>query len=482
MPPSPTPGAPKNLEELKELLKDDIKVKVAGVDVDGVLRGKFMSKSKFLSAVKSDGFGFCSVIFGWDMHDMTYTKELLVSNKANGYRDLIAQVDLSTYRRLSWEKNLPFFLVKFLVPETGKGLDADPRGLLEGVVSKAEEQGWTPMAGAEFEYFQFKETPESLSSKGFQGLNPLTPGMHGYSLLRPTLNQDYFHDLYDMAEDFGIEVEGHHTETGPGVFESALGYTDALRMADNACLFKLVAKSVGMRYGIMPTFMAKPWGDLPGCSGHIHVSMRDRNGRNIFAVTDEEIKAGGRESAAYDDVKFISQEAEWFLAGVLQGLPDIVPMMCPTINSYKRLLGGEAMWAPDTASYGYESRAASVRIIGPPGAPPSATRFEVRVPGADMNPYYAFSAIFALGLRGIAQKTSLPYGPIGSPGVTRDTLVKLPTSLESAVAAFGREDSLAREVLGSFFVDHYKGTREHELEVHRRAVTSWEVERYFELV
>ena len=147
------------------------------------------------------------------------------------------------------------------------------------------------------------------------------------------------------------------------------------------------------------------------------------------------------------------------------------------------------MWAPDTASFGYESRAASVRIIGPPGASPSATRFEVRVPGADvtpvrfahqadlqMNPYFAFSAIFALGLRGIANKTQLPYGPIGSPGVTRETLVKLPTSLESATNTFKREGSLAREVLGDYLVDHFAGTREHELEVFRRAVTSWEGE------
>jgi glutamine synthetase len=91
-----------------------------------------------------------------------------------------------------------------------------------------------------------------------------------------------------------------------------------------------------------------------------------------------------------------------------------------------------------------------------------------------MNPHFAFSAIFALGLRGIEKKLALPYGPIGSPGVTRETLIKLPTSLESATAAFKREDSLAREVMGDYFVDHFAGTREHELEVFRRAVTDWE--------
>ncbi|WVF67973.1 hypothetical protein IAT40_002735 [Kwoniella sp. CBS 6097] len=482
MPPSPTPGAPTSLEELKKLLQNDTKVKVAGVDVDGVLRGKIMSKDKFLSSVKSDGFNFCSVIFGWDIHDQNYSKELLVANWANGYRDLIAEIDLSSYRRLKWEKDIPFFLCRFVVPETGDKLDVDPRGLILQMTDKAEKMGYKCMAGAEFEYFQFKETAQSVADKGFRDLSPLTPGMHGYSLLRPTLNQDYFHDLYDMAVDFGIEVEGHHTETGPGVFESALAYTDAARMADNACLFKLMAKSVGMKYGIMPTFMAKPWGDLPGCSGHIHVSLQDKNGNNLFAVTEEEEKNGGRKDAAFEDTRYLSKEGEWFLAGVIEGMPDVVPMFCPTINSYKRLQGGQAMWAPDTASYGYDSRAASVRILSGPGVKGYATRFEVRVPGADMNPYYAMSAIFALGLRGIANKTKLPYGPLNSPGVTRDTVKHLPTSLEGAVDAFKAPKSVAREVLGDYFVDHYAGTREHELDVFRKAVTDWEVARYFELV
>ncbi|WWD20609.1 hypothetical protein CI109_105085 [Kwoniella shandongensis] len=479
---SPTDGAPNSLEELKELLKDDTKVKVAGVDVDGVLRGKIMSKEKLLSAAKSDGFNFCSVIFGWDIHDQTYNRELLVANWDNGYRDLQAIIDLKTFRRLKWERNIPFFLCKFIIPETGEVLPVDPRSLVEKVVGKAEGMGWKCMSGAEFEYFQFQETPHTLAEKKFRDLSPLTPGMHGYSLLRPTLNMDYFHDLFDHALDFGIPIEGHHTETGPGVYESALAFTDTARMADNACLFKLVAKSVGMKHGITPTFMAKPWGDLPGCSGHIHVSLQDANGKNIFGLSDEETKAGGRKDAAHKDLQYLSQEAEWFLAGLLEGMSDVVPMFCPTINSYKRLQGGQAMWAPDTASYGYDSRAASVRIISAPGVKGYATRFEVRVPGADMNPYYAMSAIFALGLRGIEKKRPLPYGPIGAPGVTRETLKHLPTSLEAATAAFKAKDSIAREVLGDYFVDHYAGTREHELEVHRKAVTDWEVARYFELV
>lgn len=436
-----------------------------------------MSKTKFMSVVQGDGFGFCSVIFGWDMHDSVYPKELLISNKANGYRDLLARVDLATYRRIPWENNVPFFLISFLDPETQEPIFADPRGVIKKAMDQASDKGWECMAGAEYEYFNFKETPQSLADKKFTDLTPMTTGMHGYSMLRTTLNQDYFTSLYDESIKFGVDIESHHTETGPGVFETALAYTSALRMADNAILFKLLAKSTGMKLGVLPTFMAKPWGGLPGCSGHIHVSLRNSEGRNIFAPETKE----ARKDAAYPDTKFLSQEGEWFLAGVLHGLPDVMPMLVPTINGYKRLLGGENFWAPNAITYGYDSRAASIRIISPPGVPPAAARFEVRVPGADMNPYFAFSAIFLLGLRGIEKKLSLPCPPMSDPSVTRETVTKLPMSLEAAAERMMRPESVAREILGDDFVEHFGGTRMHEVALWNEAVTNWEVERYFEL-
>ncbi|KAH7103989.1 glutamine synthetase/guanido kinase [Auriculariales sp. MPI-PUGE-AT-0066] len=471
------------LAELKELLAKDNKVKVAGIDVDGVLRGKFMSRDKFLSAAKDDGFGFCSVIFGWDMHDVVYPKELLVSNKANGYRDILARIDLSLMRRIPWEEQVPLFLLSFLDPETKQPIPVCPRGTLAKAIKLADQSGWTCMAGCEYEYFQFKETPYSAADKGYTNLSPLTPGMHGYSMLRTTLNQQYFHDLFDMAEQFDIQIEGHHTETGPGVFETALAYTDALRMADNAILFKLLAKSVGVKHGIMPSFMAKPWGNLPGCSGHTHVSLRDKSGRNIFGLHDNQLKTG-RPEAQHEDTRFISQEAEWFLAGILEGLADVVPLLVPTINGYKRLVGGEAFWAPNAVTYGYDSRAASIRIISPPSCSPTATRFEVRVPGADMLPHYTMSAIFLLGLRGIERKSKLPCEPIAvlqaRPG-GKESVRKLARSLEEATAQMMQPDSIAREILGDEFVDHFGGTREHEVAQWNQAVTNWEVERYLEL-
>lgn len=144
MAPSTQPKA--TLENLEELLRDDTKVKMAGIDVDGQLRGKLVSKTKFLGIAK-EGFGFCSVIFGWDMHDQTYFKELKISNKENGYHDIIAVPDLSTFRRIPWEDNVPFFLVSFHDPDTMEPVSACPRGLLKVQMAKLEEQGTGAMAG-----------------------------------------------------------------------------------------------------------------------------------------------------------------------------------------------------------------------------------------------------------------------------------------------------------------------------------------------
>lgn len=134
------------VESLPKLLADDNCVKLAGIDVDGILRGKLVSKKKFLSIAEA-GFGFCSVIFGWDMHDQTYLKELKVSNAENGYRDMLAIPDLSTFRRVPWEDNVPFFLVNFFDPETKDPIAACSRGLLKTQLDKVQEKGYGAMAG-----------------------------------------------------------------------------------------------------------------------------------------------------------------------------------------------------------------------------------------------------------------------------------------------------------------------------------------------
>src|SRR5688572_26834070 len=147
------------------------KVKIAVSDIDGILRGKYLHKDKFLSATKS-GFGFCSVIFGWDCGDVCYDKGT-VSGLHNGYPDVNARIDLSTFRRVPWDNNVPFFLADFENQEAGS-FSACPRGLLKSVISKAHAMRFRPCFGAEFEWFNFKETPDSLRAKSFVDPTPIT--------------------------------------------------------------------------------------------------------------------------------------------------------------------------------------------------------------------------------------------------------------------------------------------------------------------
>ncbi|KAJ2903273.1 putative glutamine synthetase [Zalerion maritima] len=470
--------APKEItvESLEGLLYDDTKVKVAGVDVDGALRGKLISKDKFMS-VAAEGFGFCSVIFGWDMHDMTYFRELKISNQENGYHDMIAVPDLQSYRRIPWEGHVPFFLVTFLDPDTREPICACPRGLLKTAVSKLEAEGYGAMAGAEYEFYQFKTpagphqaTAAYLQNNPPQALPSLTEGMFGYSLTRPVHNQDYYYEIFDSCRDFRCGIEGWHTESGPGVFEAALEYGEIAQMADKASLFKYVVKSVATKHGITPCFMAKPRYGLPGNSGHMHVSIVDKAGKNMLARESKD------ESAKWSDISGLSDLGRHFLAGILEGLPDVMPLVAPTINSYKRLV--ENFWAPVTVSWGLEHRAASIRLIAPPTSKPGATRFEIRVPGADANPFFVLSAVLALGWRGVQKKLEIPCPPLGrgqDVGGTSDQGARLAKSLKEANRRFMAKESIAREVFGDDFVEHYGGTREHEIRLWDEAVTDWEV-------
>lgn len=301
--------------------------------------------------------------------------------------------------------------------------------------------------------------------------------MFGYSITRPIHNQGYYYDIYDSCIKFQCDIEGWHTESGPGVYEAALEFGQISGMADRASLFKYVVKGVATKYGITPCFMAKPRAGLPGNSGHIHVSVIDKDQKNLLARETKD------EGAEWPDIEQLSDLGRHFLAGILEGLPDVMPMLAPTINSYKRLV--ENFWAPVTVSWGLEHRAASIRLIAPPTSKPGATRFEVRVAGADANPYYVMAAILGLGWRGVEKKLAIPCPPLGKGqdvGGASDKGARLAKSLKEATETFMRKDSIAREVFGDDFVDHFGGTREHEVRVWEEAVTDWELKRYIETV
>jgi glutamine synthetase len=435
------------------------KVKVAVSDIDGILRGKYLHRDKFFSAVES-GFGFCDVVLGWDSGDQCYDNAKL-TGWHHGFPDALARLDMSTYRTVPWDGGVPFFLGNF-VTKDGKPHPLCPRQTLKRVLKRGEKLGFTAMVGSEFEFFNFAETPHTWAEKKGVGPTPITPGMFGYSLLRANLNRDYFNALMDEMALFGVPIEGLHTETGPGVYEAAILFSEALEAADRAILFKAGAKEIGARFGIMPSFMAKWSAQYPGCSGHLHQSLTD-GAKNLFH--DPKGRHGG-----------MSKLFESYLAGQVAGLMELAPMYWPTINSYKRLVDG--FWAPVKPTWGVDNRTASFRVIS--GAPKS-TRLETRCPGADMNPYLATAAVIAAGLNGIEKGMKLTAKPITGTNQGAENIARAPRTLIETTRIF-RESQLARDWFGDDFVDHFAATRDWEWRQWLDAVTDWELKRYFEII
>ena len=444
------------------------KVKLAITDIDGVLRGKYVSTEKFFTVLEGR-LGFCDVVFGWDMNDAAYDN-VKFTGWHTGYPDTPVQIDLDTFRKIPWENDLPFFLGDF-IDEKNIPAAVCPRQLLRKITAQCEQEGFTPYFSQEFEWFNFSETPDSLQEKGFRNLTALSPGMFGYSVLRSTLKNEFMTDLFELLKKFDIPLEGLHTETGPGVYEAAIAYATILAAADRAVLFKTAVKEIAYKHGIMASFMAKWNENLPGCSGHVHQSLWDKKaGINLFY--DE------------NDAHYMSPLMKHYLAGQLFCLPHILPMYAPLINSYKRLV--EGAWAPTTLTWGFDNRTVALRVLS---SGKNSARLETRVVGSDTNPYLAMAACLASGMYGIRNKLELGQPATTGNGYKDITQGVLPRNLDEATQKM-KQSSIANELFGSMFVEHFTLTRDWEwrqysktnTDTRSKAITDWELKRYFEIV
>ena len=434
-------------------------IKFGVVDIDGVLRGKMISKKKFLNSV-SQKIGFCDVIFGWDVNDQVYN-DSKVTGWHTGFPDSTASIDLSTYRTIPWNDNIPMFLADFRSSEVLQ--DVCPRNLLSRVDEKCRKAGYIPKFSTEYEWFNFLETPQTFSEKGKLNPKPMTPGMFGYSFLRSSQYHEYMNALAVQMEAFGVPIEGIHTETGDGVYEACIEYSDLMEAADRSVLFKTGVKEIAFRHGIMASFMAKWSNDFPGSGGHIHQSLwSGKSGINLFHNQDSE-----------NDIPKI---LEYYIAGQLHCLPEILPMFAPTVNSYKRFVSGS--WASTTVSWARDNRTTALRVIQ---GGEDSSRLETRVPGADANPYLAMAAALASGLYGIENKLTLDVPETQGNEYSNPDTKTLPSNLKDSVSRMKSSD-LAKDLFGETFVDHFVYTREWEWEQFSKRVTNWELERYFEII
>ena len=450
----------KTAEDARKLIEErQIKyVKVGVFDVDGIMRGKYMHKDKFLSSLNG-GFGFCDVVLGWDSNDQLYDSAKF-TGWHTAYPDAPVRLLPETCRELPMEEDTILFLGEF----DGEAENVCPRAVLRRVLNKAANMGYRATAACEFEFFLFEETPHSVREKNYRDLKNITPGFYGYSMLRSSVHAEFYRDLLDLGEAMDFPIEGLHTETGPGVLEAAIAHDDALRAADKAALFKTFTKVLAQRSEWMATFMAKWSPEWPGQSGHMHASL--------FGIEDGK-------SVFFDDAKphNMSDEMRWFVGGQQKLMPELLSMVACTVNSYSRLIPG--FWAPTNATWGVENRTTALRVI--PGSRKSQ-RVEYRIAAADINPYIALAACIGSGLWGIEHKIEPTAAVVGNAYEQEfPAELTIPATLYEAAGRL-RQSKAANDLFGSKFVEHYAQSREWEEREFRKAITDWEMQRYFEII
>ncbi|MDR4308776.1 glutamine synthetase [Chelatococcus sambhunathii] len=454
-----TEKAPKSAKDLLALVdkRGLSHVKVGVTDGDGILRGKYMSRDKFASALEK-GFGFCDVVLGWDSNDQLYDNASF-TGWHTAYPDAAVRLLPETARDLTLEGDMIFVLSEF----ADKAEEVCPRGALRRVIDRAASHGWDVKAACEFEFFLFDETPHSVRDKGYANLTPMTPGFFGYSVLRSGVHAEFYAELLKLGADMRFPIEGLHTETGPGVLEAAIEVSDALEAADRAVLFKTMTKILAQRRGLMATFMAKWSKDWPGQSGHLHMSLVGKGGASVF----HDPKRPGS----------MSDEMRWFIGGQQALMPEFLAMVSPTVNSYTRLIPG--FWAPTDATWGVENRTCALRVIE---GGPKSQRVEYRVAAADINPYVALAAAIGSGLWGIENKIE-PDAPVVGNAYEKQHPAEraLPRTLGEAAARYGRSKP-AKDLFGEAFVEHWAATRDWEQREFNKAITDWELARYFEII
>ncbi len=432
-------------------------IKVGLFDADGVMRGKYISKQKFLSALES-GLGVCDVVLGWDSNDQLYDN-VTFTGWHTAFPDAAVRILLETCREIPFEPNTLLFMCEF----AGKADTLCPRGVLRRAVDKARAMGFEPYAALEYEFFLFDETPHSVREKGFRNLKNITPGYYGYSMLRNSVWADFHHQLLDMCERMRMPIEGFHTETGPGVVEAAIYYDKALEAADRANLFKTFTKVLAQRHNMMATFMAKWSRDWPGQSGHIHISLKDLKGASAFHDPK--------------DPHGMTGVMKQFVAGQQALMPQLLAMIASTVNSYTRLIPG--FWAPTHATWGVENRTTALRVI--PGSA-KAQRVEYRIAAADANPHLAVAVALASGLWGIENELELPEPVEGNAyAAQHPETASLPATLWEAAQRL-KASKAARALFGDAFVEHYAASREWEERESRKHVSDWQLQRYFEII
>ncbi len=439
-------------------------IDVAFPDLYGRLVGKRFDAEFFLEEALESGTHACDYLLTVDM-DMNPVAGYASASWEQGYGDLHLVPDMASLRWLSWRDRTAFVLCDVLDPKTHAPTAEAPRTVLRRQIERTRDAGYRALGASELEFYTFEESYREAADGGWAGLTPGSGSIQDYHLLQTAREEPLLGALRRHLRDSGIPVENSKGEWGRGQHELNIRYAELLEMADRHALYKQCVKEVADQLGCSATFMAKPHADAAGSSCHVHISLWHGK-QNAFAG-DQDFEGIG-----------CTDTFRWFLGGWIEHAPELMVLIAPTVNSYKRYVSGS--WAPTGLAWSYDNRTAGFRVVG---SGPSL-RIECRIPGADCNPYLVFAAALASGMDGIAKRTEPPpmfRGDAYRPDAAHALSTRLPRRLGEAVELF-EASAFAREAFGSQVVDHYAHFFRTEERAHEQAVTDWERRRYFEQI
>ena len=446
-------ASPKDADDALAVLESNgiERVHVGIFDLDAAFREQRLPIDQVRRAL-AGGYSFCNVLHKWDSGESVYGEA--------PYVDEPVHLDPASLRRYPFEADAGLIIADY----AGPSRQLSPRELLKAQLARAEALGFGVRAALEFEFIVLDESAESLRDKGFDDLSLFAADNRCWSGVTAATNAGFVAGLEDTAGVLGIPLHRLGMELGPGCFEATLAARGALAAADDAALFKVATKAFCRERDLTASFMAQLSTDFPGLSGHVHLSLTDKDsGAPLFHDPD--------------DAAGISAPMRHFIGGLVTLLPECLALCSHTVNAYRRMVPGN--WAPRTPTWGIGNYTTAVRAVA--GAPEDA-RVEFRVPAADTNPYLAMALCLGAGLWGLEQAAEPPE-PLAGDGreIVPEGLEALPRNLSEASERLATSEA-ARLCFSDAFIDHFVRSRRREVEAVERHVSAFERARYIEVV
>ncbi|WP_235718024.1 glutamine synthetase family protein [Mycolicibacterium goodii] len=445
--------------ELSDLRDDIDTVIVAGIDMYGRLFGKRMPVRSF-QRILGEGLHVCTCVYAWDVDQDMDTLKVEFAGAHTGWQDFRLVPDLTTLRRAAWLEGTAICLADSVDENTGEPLPVAPRTILRRQVQALGDKGLTAYTATELEFHLYRGTPDELRANGYRDLEPTTLIRSDYAIGAGNAMEPFFREVRKALEASGIPVEVAQAEYGLGQWEINLEYSDAVETADRHVLFKSAVADLARAHGMTATFMPRPLSDGMGSSCHIHASLRGADGSTPFYDAEADRTA--------------STPLRNAVGGVLDRVGDLMLFYAPTVNSMRRIISND--FAGNGLTWGFDNRTTTCRLIT---GGPDANRLEMRLPGADVNPYLASAAVLGSMRDGMARQID-PGPPCTGDGYAEQH-GELPITLGDAAEKL--EQSLfAATTFDKEVVSHYATVARHEWLQFLRSVSDWDRDRYLETI